>query len=139
MEYVYLSKLLTLLKTYLFQTGSLEGQTFKKTGTLPDLSEQNLVDCTKSYGNEGCKGGWYENSFKYIRDNHGIDSETGYPYYARVSHVYLHSCLQKQCLKNSFPKSCLKKLADFTRNHLRRGSFVIQLQVWAYSFVKKII
>lgn len=64
-------------------TGSLEGQTFKKTGRLPSLSEQNLVDCTKSYGNEGCRGGWYENSFKYIRDNHGIDSEQGYPYYAR--------------------------------------------------------
>lgn len=73
-------------------TGSLEGQTFKKTGTLPDLSEQNLVDCTKSYGNEGCKGGWYENSFKYIRDNHGIDSETGYPYYAReLGYCYYRS------------------------------------------------
>lgn len=64
-------------------TGSLEGQVFKKTGKLLSLSEQNLVDCTKSYGNQGCNGGWYENSFKYIRDNKGIDSETGYPYYTR--------------------------------------------------------
>merc|ERR1712121_564688 len=64
-------------------TGAHEGQWKKKRGTLPSLSEQQIVDCSGRYGNGGCQGGWYQWSWSYIRDCGGNQGEDSYRYTAR--------------------------------------------------------
>ncbi|XP_073465114.1 cathepsin S-like [Aquarana catesbeiana] len=63
-------------------TGALECQMKLKTGKLQSLSEQELVDCSKSFGNHGCKGGRFEKAFNYII-KHGLALESSYPYQAK--------------------------------------------------------
>jgi cathepsin L len=62
-------------------TGSLEGLNFLTNKNLLSFSEQQLVDCSSSYGNQGCNGGLMDNAFKYV-EVEGIELEATYPYTA---------------------------------------------------------
>jgi len=62
-------------------TGAMEGAWSIAKGQLVSLSEQQLVDCSKRYGNSGCKGGLMDNAFTYAMD-YGMCTESEYPYTA---------------------------------------------------------
>ena len=63
-------------------TGSIEGINAIKTGSLVSLSEQQLVDCSSSFGNEGCNGGMFDAAFKYT-EGAKLETEDEYPYTAQ--------------------------------------------------------
>lgn len=85
--------------------GAMEGQHAKVTGKLVSLSEQNLVDCVTT--NYGCGGGWMSYAMEYVVQNHGIDTESSYPYKA----------VDEQCVFNrSDVGATFYQVVNITRN-----------------------
>lgn len=61
---------------------ALETEIAIKNSQDVNLSEQELVDCSGEYGNQGCNGGLMSQAFSYIKD-HQIGLGADYPYTAK--------------------------------------------------------
>ena len=90
-------------------TGAVEGSYAINHGSLLSFSEQQLVDCSYSYGNHGCNGGLMDNAMTYIIDN-GITTEAEYPYTATGN--------RNSCQKFT-PKTFLSSCYDVIPNELQ--------------------
>lgn len=57
----------------------MEGLHAIQTGKLVKFSEQQLVECSWDYNNNGCNGGRFDWAWDYHID-HGVEYESNYPY-----------------------------------------------------------
>lgn len=74
--------------TYAFSAvGAIEGVSVITYKNQQEYSVQQVIDCSRNYGNDGCNTGRMDNVFNYVRD-YGINTEAAYPYRG-----YLQSCL----------------------------------------------
>jgi len=59
-------------------TPAIEYHFCKKCNQRRMLSEQQLIDCGRPYGTAGCRGGFYTNAWRMVKDN-DITSDRKYP------------------------------------------------------------
>nr|XP_018907831.1 PREDICTED: digestive cysteine proteinase 2-like [Bemisia tabaci] len=66
--------------------GAIEIVYAKQRRKILDLSEQEIVDCSQPFGNAGCDGGDFTETFKFIK-NRSLTSESQNPYVGKETKI----------------------------------------------------
>lgn len=66
-------------------TSAIEAQIFRRIGKIVPLSVQQVVDCSGSFGNAGCRGGSLGTTLKYLKSTKGLMRAIDYPYESEVN------------------------------------------------------
>jgi hypothetical protein len=93
--------------------GSIESAFAIKNGTLPNLSEEQLVQCSKGFGNGGCSGGLMEYAFKYA-EKYSLCTEDQYPYDGKDT----AACDHDKCLENPYKLVGFKDVPAYSKDAL---------------------
>jgi len=116
-------------------TGSTEGAHVLQRGRpLVGLSEQNLVDCSSSQGNQGCNGGLMTDAFTYIIQNNGIDSEASYPYTAETGTKCLFNAANVAAHLVSYQNVASESETSLTESVATRGPVSVAIDASHQSF-----
>merc|ERR1712226_380228 len=86
---------------------------------MGSISEQQLVDCSGSYGNQGCNGGLMDDGFEFAEAN-AMATEASYPYTARDG-----SC--KSSFTTALPKGAVTGYKDVTPKSVDAMMSALQL------------
>ncbi|KAF1745553.1 hypothetical protein MXB_2493 [Myxobolus squamalis] len=97
--------------------GAIESHFAIQSGILRELSVQEIIDCSDSYGNLGCDGGFPESIYEYVWDN-GLSLESDYSYTARHEHC------QRNNPNSSYKLSGYRGLKGGDEDNLLRALFV---------------
>ena len=85
---------------------AIEGACAQSQQILRQLSEQELVDCSKG---DGCDGGFMDDAFQYAIESRGLTLRSSYPYLG----------LNNDCRMKQFPHYCaIRNFKDIPENNL---------------------
>ena len=101
-------------------TASIEA-VWKTSGhNLENLAEQQFVDCSTKFGNQGCNGGLMDDAFKYLMSVAGQERTSDYPYTAKdgVCKYSAAKAVAKISGYADVPKNDCKTLFTFATNQV---------------------